>query len=273
MSKHNHGQEFREQGYTIARSFFNAAEMDTFISAIKEAAGTARSSGLNKGGLIFYNNSFSRSQKVRELISLPRVIDFLSAVIGPDFWVRWDQTVTKAPGAGEFPWHQDNAYNKLEDEHFQLWIALSKMNNERGGLWLVPGSHKRGPLPHAKMGNHLAYVGPTDNKVCIDAEVGDLVLFSSRMLHYTSPNVSKYDRWAYVAEIMSLDHFDPDIKPPYFVLARNGKPHPEFVNFFRGRLRPANFVKYGKRRVKNTVKEARSLAGRGFREVFPKKKA
>jgi hypothetical protein len=33
---------------------------------------------------------------------------------------------------------------------------------------------------------------------------------------------------------MSIDHYDPYIEPPYFLVAQNGKSHPEFVNSYRG---------------------------------------
>src|SRR5690606_40313037 len=50
-----------------------------------------------------------------------------------------------------FQWHQDNAYNGLPVEHFQLWIALTETRNANGTLWLAPGSHKRGQLPHERV--------------------------------------------------------------------------------------------------------------------------
>lgn len=257
MNESDHGKEFREQGYTIARGFFRQEEMEGLIEEIKA---TGETSGLSKGALQFYSNSFLHSKKIQDFLSQPRLIEFLARVIGPDFWVRWDQAVFKGPGAPEFPWHQDNGYNGLKDEHYQLWVALSKMNPERGGLWLVPGSHKYGVLPHKSVGNHKAFLGGTHNATCIEAEVGDLVLFSSMLLHYTSPNVSNYDRWAYVAEYMSLDHYDPYIKPPYFVVARNGKPRPEFVENYRGRQRVANHIRYFVPRMRTAGGRVTSLA-------------
>lgn len=263
MDPRDYGREFREQGYTIARSFFSKEEMETLLGDIKSAdSKQARPSGIDKGELIFYSNIFFRSKNLQAFVAQPRLVDLLKRIIGPDFWVRWDQAVVKGPGAVEFPWHQDNAYNRLEDEHYQLWIALSKMNNERGGLWLIPGSHKKGPLPHETVGNHVKYTGGTEKAVCIEAEMGDVVLFSSFMLHYTSPNVSQHDRWAYVVEYMSLDHYDPFIKPPYFVVSRDGKPQPEFVRFYRGRLRLSNHVKY-------LVPRMTSVARRAVRKVLP----
>lgn len=263
MSAVDHRKEFLENGYTIVRGFFNQGQMDKLIDDIKTS--DVNRSGLDKGHLLFYSNIFQRSASLREFLSQPRLVDFLKGVIGPDFWVRWDQAVYKGPGAPEFPWHQDNGYNFLKDQHFQLWIALNKMTAERGGLWLIPGSHKRGLVAHKTVDNHVAYEGPTDDAVCVDAEVGDLVLFSSLMLHYTSKNTSQFDRWAYVAEYMSLDHFDPYIEPPYFIVARNGKPAPEFVNFYRGRLQPSNQLKYALPRLRRGIANLRTKASKALR--------
>jgi hypothetical protein len=260
----DHRKEFLEEGFTRVPGFFTKEEMDSLILDIQTADPKQHQpSGLNVGELVFYDNLFSNSARIRNFISQPRLVDFLKTVIGPDFWVRWDQAVFKGPGGGEFPWHQDNAYNRLRDEHFQLWIALSKMNAERGGLWLVPGSHKKGRLPHVRIGRHQAFTGSTENSICIEAEIGDVVLFSSLMLHYTSPNVSTEDRWAYVVEYMSLDHHDPYMKPPFFVVARNGESRPGFVRFPRGRLSVSNHMKYLVPAVKEQVSQILKRVGVG----------
>lgn len=271
MDAVGYAKEFREKGYAVARGFFNKKEMDELIEAIKTSDPKAgQPSGLNKGNLLFYSNIFFKSQKLKDFLSQPRLVRFLRGVIGPDFWVRWDQAVYKGPGAPAFPWHQDNGYNGLKDEHYQLWIALSKMNAERGGLWLVPGSHKGGVLPHQSVGNHMVYVGPTENAICLEAEVGDVVLFSSLMLHYTSPNVSNHDRWAYVAEYMSLDHFDPYLEAPYFVVARDGNPQPEFVKYYRGRLNVGNQVKYLVPRLTRKAVRIKAFVGRRVKKLLGK---
>jgi hypothetical protein len=268
LATSNHRENFRQQGFTKVSDFFTKEEMDSLIHDIRSADPKSHQpSDLNTGEMLFYNNLFFNSEPIQRFITQPRLVDFLKNVIGPDFWVRWDQAVFKGPGAGEFPWHQDNAYNRLRDEHFQLWIALSKMNAERGGLWLVPESHKMGLLPHAMVGRYKAFTGPTENSFCIDAEIGDIVLFSSLMLHYTSPNVSSEDRWAYVVEYMSLDHDDPFKKPPFFIAARNGKPAPGFVSYPRGRLRAANYLKDLAPILKQRAGRIRNVLGRGLELV------
>jgi ectoine hydroxylase-related dioxygenase (phytanoyl-CoA dioxygenase family) len=149
--------------------------------------------------------------------------------------VRWDQAVAKGPHSGVFAWHQDNGYNRLPQQHYQVWIVLSEMRADNGGLWLVPGSHKR-RLRRERVANHFAAVGsdryddPDSGRLFIEADAGDVVVFSSLMLHKTYENVTEQARWAYVAEVMRLGDFDPTIAPPYFVVARDGQPVHEFVD-------------------------------------------
>lgn len=258
MNQRDYIREFRERGYAIFPAFFNEQEIGALRRVI-EATGpyAGRQSALTKGDLVFNSNIFRRSAEARAFISQPRLIELLEPLVGPDFWVRWDQAVAKNPGAGDFPWHQDNAYSGLRDEYYQLWIALTKMDRDRGCLWLQEGSHKRGALAHRWIGNHLVYEGLAEKSVCIVAEPGDIVLFSSWMLHSTTPNVTKYDRLAYVVEYMSLDHFDPTVRPPYFVVARKGQTDPRLVSFYRGQLSFANQLMYLVPRLKGRVARAR----------------
>ena len=258
MVEMSHAKEFKENGFTIARDFFKPEEI---VWMIEETESVGGQSELGKGALRFYHNSYQRSERLRSLLTQRRLIDFLTPIAGPDFWIHGDQTVYKGPGAPEFPWHQDNAYSHLRVQHFQLWIALSKMDASRGGLWLVPGSHKNGLLAHRTIGNHKVYQGSTEGRTCIDAEVGDLVLFSSWMLHYTSPNVSTFDRYAYVVEFMQLDELNPFKQPPFFVVSRGGEPCSEFTNSLPAHKVSSNQFKYAGTKIGLAGKRALRKVG------------
>ncbi len=235
--------EFDERGFVTARGFFSKAEMLDLIEEIKTAKTRNGVSGLNRGALVFYSNVFFYSPKLQSFLAHPRVVDLLAKIIGPNFWVRWDQAVAKGNGAGTFAWHQDNGYSRLKDVHYQLWIALTDMTPDNGGLWLQPGSHKQ-LLPHREVKNHMEVVGVPESPVFVAAKAGDVVVFSSLTLHSTSPNITPDTRWAYVAEYMSTEHFDPGIEPPYFMVARDGKPAPEFVDSYAGSRSVKNRLKY-----------------------------
>lgn len=237
--------EFEERGYVVLPGFFSSAEVDGLRQEIVSAGGKLEEeSALNKGQMVFYSNVFLKSEPLRSFICQDRLIEFLSPIIGPDFWVRWDQCVAKGPGAPDFPWHQDNAYNDLKVPHFQLWVGITEMTEHNGGLWLQPGSHKQGLLPHHRVGKHMVCDSEPESPVLVRAAKGDLVLFSSLMLHHTKTNFTDGDRWAYVIEYMSLHDYDPFIEPPYLVVAEEGKRVQKFVMEHRGSRSLRNKIKY-----------------------------
>lgn len=222
--------EFKKNGYVLIKNFFSQAEVDVLVADIKEASSTKTGNDvLDKGHLKFHALIMHRSEKLRAFISQTKIIDFLKQFAGPDIWVRWDQAVEKKPGAGTFPWHQDNQYSQLKDAHFQFWISLTTMTAENGGLWVVPGSHK-GMLKCDYEDSHVSYKGDVSNAEFISAEPGDVVLFSSFLLHSTTPNITENSRWAYVVEYMQMDHMDPFIDAPYLVVAKNGQPDLHYLN-------------------------------------------
>lgn len=246
-------EDFKKNGYVLCKGLFSPAEAESLIEEIKAAETIDGVSALNKGPMKFYSGVYSKSSALQGIISQPKVINFLKQVIGPNFWVRWDQAVAKGPEAGTFPWHQDNAYNSLKDEHFQFWIALTKTTPDNGGLWIVPGSH-HSPLPHKKVGNHMVYQGTPEEPTFIGAEPGDVILFSSYALHSTTPNITGGTRWAYVVEYMSSSHYDPGIKAPYFMVAKKGKPIAQSVYYYRGNLNPLNHLKYWRWQLSKLVR-------------------
>jgi hypothetical protein len=255
--------EFAEKGYTIARGFFTREEAAEMLAEVERRMPHEDvQDSLTDGALIFTANVFKGSEIVQNYLSQQRLIDFMKDVTGGDLWVRWDQAVTKRPGAGVFHWHQDNGYNGLVTEHYQLWIALTETRNQNGALWLAPGSHRKGLLPHkATEGSTQKevpeeYIGETE---CVDANIGDVILFSSLMLHRTGPNFSEHSRVAYVAEYMPLKDYDFALKKgPFFVVAEDGKSNPHFIDRQRGAGSLKNQLKYWKPRSKELIESVKS---------------
>ncbi len=242
--------QFERDGFVVSRGMFTPEEMRDFIAECHSFEGKAadRAEPNSKGAMQFYSEIFRRSELVRRFITQRTLIDFLVPITGPDLWVRWDQAVAKGPGSGVFPWHTDNGYDLLPQPHFEVWIALSENRNNNGGLWVVPGSHKVRQR-HKRVRNHIIaidsehYDQPDSGKVFIEADAGDVVLFSSLLLHKTYENTTDRSRWAYVAEMLKLGDYDPTIKAPYFVAARGGQPACEFVDSLACANDPVQIVK------------------------------
>ena len=233
MNEREIATAFAKDGFYVCKDFFSPEETHQLLQDIKNSRRRYDKDDLTKGAMTFKSSVFYHDRQIQQFISQQKIVDLLKIVMGPDIWVRWDQAVAKAAGADTFPWHQDNNYSKLKDPHYQFWIALTESNADNGGLLLEPGSHKQN-LPYRYEGYEVVYDGEPQNPVLVTAEPGDVVIFSSFTLHSTTPNITQNTRWAYVVEYMSLDHYDPGAEPPYFVVARDGKSCPEFVDSYRG---------------------------------------
>ncbi len=250
-------QRFKKDGYVLIKNFFSKEEIATLISDIRETSNKkAKADILDVGNLQFHALLMHKNEKLREFISQPKIVDFLTPFMGPNIWVRWDQAVEKRPGAGTFPWHTDNSYSGLKDTHFQFWVSLTKMTKENGGIWLMPGTHKK-KIKHTHDGNHTVAQIEGVEDTFIDAEIGDVVLFSSRLLHSTTPNTTDESRWAYVIEYMKADHPDPFIEPPYLNIATNGKPALSYVDELASQKSLKNRIKYAKAHLRGHTYEAK----------------
>lgn len=213
---------YRRVGYVHLRGLFDADVVRTLTDAIEAAGEDPAPNPLSLDTMRFASNLYRRSLPVREFLVCNEVVDLVTSVLGPDVWCRWDQAVWKGPGAPEFPWHQDNGYTGLSVPHLQLWVALTSMRLDNGGLLVAPGKHTRS-LEHRWSGNHVALPQPTQVEV-VDASAGDVVVFSSLLPHATAPNRTSTTRLAYVAEFLPSSEDDPSVPTPRLTVAERGVP-------------------------------------------------
>jgi ectoine hydroxylase-related dioxygenase (phytanoyl-CoA dioxygenase family) len=118
-----------------------------------------------------------------------------------------------------FHWHQDITYLLGSLNSVTYWIPLTKVDAYRGSIEVIPGSHKFGIYPHCYTGSNEPQadkiMSPSDIKlidepksksIVIDADVGDVIVFSQFLLHRSTFNHSKEIRW--VAQIRHSDFFE-----------------------------------------------------------------
>ncbi|NNL66241.1 MAG: phytanoyl-CoA dioxygenase family protein [Myxococcales bacterium] len=134
-----------------------------------------------------------RSPALRRYVNHPELMELAMQLLGPDVRLWWDQGIDKAPGSGSaIRWHQDNGYQQGRvPEYFTTWLALDDSDLANGGLQAIPGSHRRGLLPHHMETVHAVVdEGWVDESeaVALDARAGDLLVFSSLLVHQTVGN-------------------------------------------------------------------------------------
>ena len=62
----------------------------------------------------------------------------------------WGHMIEKKPGGRAASWHQDHAYWQPELDYCALgvWLPMHDVTVPMGAMQFIPGSHKRGLVPH-----------------------------------------------------------------------------------------------------------------------------
>lgn len=130
----------------------------------------------------------------------PRILDPVSAILGPDLLLWGANFFIKEPGTGDYvSWHQDLNYWGLDGEHeVTAWVALSDATVESGAMRFIPGSH-RSRVEHEdtfakgnllSRGQEIAVAVDEDAAQDIVLEAGEMSLHHGLMFHSSAPNRS-----------------------------------------------------------------------------------
>lgn len=138
------------------------------------------------------------SEPYRAVAAAPAIVEVLRDIFGaePDLHVG-DVCRLVSPGdpALTTPPHQDAAYLKDAERVWTAWMALVPCPREMGPLAIWTGSHRDGLRVHAPVEAGGGVVGTTvpDDAVWAtgDLALGDVVVFSSLVVHRALDNVTR----------------------------------------------------------------------------------
>src|SRR5436309_1796457 len=137
---------------------------------------------------------------LHDLVRHPAVLAAVEDLIGPDLLVYHLTMWIKEPGDATFvSWHQDGTYFGLDpaDQHVTAWVALADSTPATGCVVALPGSHRRGQLPHVSRrsaSNLLSNGQEVDvdvdgtRAVPLVARAGEFSLHHTHLLHSSAPN-------------------------------------------------------------------------------------
>ena len=155
-------------------------------------------------------NLYKLDPAFEALIHDPRILDVTESLIGPNIQVLADQALLKpAFHGGELPWHQDNAYFKLDPpKSVTCWIAFADVTEENSPVEFLPGSHNDGLIEHASefQGTILHHLEVDDSDaMTATLPAGHASWHHCEILHRSKPNTSPYPRPAYAIQFISAD--------------------------------------------------------------------
>ena len=231
MAFDQQSRQFAEQGYAVFPGALAGepleilrAECDAFVAredARMDALGVD-TLGLSHRGKRYFANECQRvAPRLRPILFGDAMAEICRATLGPDAYFFFDQYVVKGPEGGmPFSWHQDSGYvvgNGGPPDHapyLTCWCPLDDATEKNGTVRLIPGSHRNGILPHDRqLGSNDLVGAPAEAEgVIVEAKAGDVVAFSSLLLHATGANRSDRPRRVYLAQYTPEAMLDPGTK-------------------------------------------------------------
>ncbi|MFT4569441.1 MAG: phytanoyl-CoA hydroxylase [Hyphomicrobiaceae bacterium] len=144
-------------------------------------------------------NFFENDPVLATYANHPGLLDCIEALLGPELLFVNSMVITKPPGVdGRHPLHQDLLYFGFRpgDALVGTWTALEEVNRDNGGLSVLPRSHRGTLLEHDVPDWDYVNAGffgannidPNAERVHVEMNAGDTLLFHSQLLHGSGTN-------------------------------------------------------------------------------------
>ncbi len=205
---------YHEDGYVLARGFFDAQEIDLLRRSAREdreldshsfgradgEGGVVRLSLWNHPGDGIYG-MFARCE---------RVVRSAERILGGEVYHYHSKMILKDPRVGgAWAWHQDYGYWHQNGVLLPLLtsvsIAVDPATRANGCLQVVKGSHHCGRVEHVLTGDQagadrerVEEVLKRMELVYVEAEPGDALFFHCNLLHRSDRNTSEAPRWSMI---------------------------------------------------------------------------
>ena len=197
-----------ENGYVRLPKFLAKAEVDEILAGLQEvesrwiaegrtkARGTPIKYGRDLDGKPYVNRYAFASLYSDRLHAAMERFNALAPVFGPGFRFGEDEKdgmvvnhYVNLPGSRykQLGWHTDGLRDVFLGQKLRpLWqvgLYLDDSPRQKGGLRLIPGTHKQGLAPMLFRKPYFVSHAADAHEICVEAERGDLTIHDGRLWH------------------------------------------------------------------------------------------
>ena len=228
---------FARDGHVFPVDVLSRGQAASYRRDLETLERRARGSKLgNKNQL---NNPHVIFRFAHEIVTHPRILDTVEAILGPDILVWGSTFFVKAPHTARFvSWHQDLRYWGLDsDAEVSAWVALSPVTEANGCMRFVPGSHKGELLPHndtfaddnfLTRGQEAAVEIENKDTVLVPLAPGQASFHHGKLLHGSGPNHSDERRVGFAINYISPSMRQVVAKEDFAMLVRGEERYGHF---------------------------------------------
>ncbi|WP_090879985.1 phytanoyl-CoA dioxygenase family protein [Bauldia litoralis] len=216
---------YQRDGFIIRKGLLSPAEVGAFRDTARRQLEAENKSGsvMSKGdkeGKTTLLKMWTRAEDDQYgfLARDERMVDLAEDAIGKPVYLYSHKMTMKQPNeGGAWEWHQDFGYwynyGCLAPEMMSIFVALDKATKENGCLQVLKGSHKLGRLNHIREGEqtnveqeHLEAALKRFERIYVEMDAGDVVIFDSNLLHRSDANRSDTYRWGYICSYNAVEN-------------------------------------------------------------------
>ncbi|MEO0913365.1 MAG: phytanoyl-CoA dioxygenase family protein [Pseudomonadota bacterium] len=202
--------QYNRHGYVQPFEVFTASEMRkirSYFDRLMHDLGPAGAYGIN-----CYQ---ARMAGIWDIATDRRILDLVQDIIGPNI-VCWASAILskKAGDPKEVPWHQDASFWKLNPARtVTVWLAIDDVDAENAAMSFIPGSHNKGAIATAEMGDgSVFHKGIKDAErfgapVSNELRAGQVSLHADMLIHGSKPNLSPRRRCG-----LTLRYCPPEVR-------------------------------------------------------------
>lgn len=192
-------QRFNEKGYVTGLDVYTPAEADANRRFFDDmlAAVLAAKDGRDAYSI---NGYHLKAGKLWDIVTEPRILDYVEDILGPDFVAWGTHYFCKMPGDPKsVPWHQDASYWPLTpSKTVTVWLAIDDSDRDNGAMKVIPGTHTKGHLEFdmAKPGEQVVLGQKVRNAesygepAYIELKAGQISMHADMLVHGSDPNLS-----------------------------------------------------------------------------------
>jgi hypothetical protein len=183
-------QPLRDDGLQVVRDFFTGEARDDLLRRGVEVIEGVASGRIRRNGQFALGFEDAWFEQV---FGDPKLLDLVAEALGPDLCIStWRILMKDHHFDGPINVHQDWPYFGGDTRKLNVFIPMTPMNAENGGLVFFERSHLFGPLERGDIDVARYEAGLPRN--CPDLAVGDVLLADFLTWHYSAPALAPKER-------------------------------------------------------------------------------
>jgi non-haem Fe2+, alpha-ketoglutarate-dependent halogenase len=198
---------YNQEGYIMPLELFDTAEAAKWRAYFDYLLAEMTKLKDGRDGNYAINAYHVCCEGLWDLITHPRVLDYVEDIIGPDFVVWGSHFFCKQPNDPKHvPWHQDASYWPFTPARtVTVWLAIDDVDEENSPMRFIPRTHSVGHIDwkatekdaalHQEIENAERFGQPVNDLL----RAGQLSLHADMLVHGSEPNRSNRRRCGFTA--------------------------------------------------------------------------